>query len=279
MDFLIKMDQKVSELGGLEIVTLNRSSYKTHPILGKRLLEQVQGFIAEHYMADDVLSQEEFKDEIQEPKNKNYTIDVAIDSNTKEVVAVVAHDVADVPKVITSTELRLGQNQYTSIYYATAKGGGKHNTSKKYEPALQMLIEHAMKSGQQYSASHDKTNVGLITIDSRHKRVLHDLAQKFGGGYSPVEVGVPTLRDDVVEQDYHKNFEELHKEKPVVIPSKPWSKGLFTRVMASDLDQSYNRFKPWEKGYRPLTDTPYFKDFAAAVKALPDGPIAFTPIF
>ena len=270
--------QTVPELGGLEIITLNRKGYKQDPISTERLLKQVEQFISKHYIKDDALSLDEFKDELQERRNKNYTINMAVDSKTKEIVAVVAHDVVDVPKTISPTKLLPGQDQYTSIYYATARGGGKYRTSEKYEPVLQMLMGHAMQSDQKYSAAHGKTNVGLITIDSRHKRVLHALAQKYGGGYSPVDIGVPTLRDDVVGPDYPSNFEEIHKEKPVIIPAKPWTKGRFIRVMASDLDQSYNHLKPNEKGYIPLTTAQYFKDFAAAVNTLPEKYVAFKPI-
>ena len=266
------------ELGGLEIITLNRDGYRKNPVNTEMILNQVAQFISKHYIKDDALSFEEFKDELQERRNKNYTIDAAVDPKTKEIVAVVAHDVVDVPRAITPQGLPPGQNQYTSIYYAIAKGGSKSKPSEKYEPVLQMLIEHALQSDQKYSVAHGKTNVGLITIDSRHKRVLRAMAKKYGGGYSPVKVGVPTLRDDVVGPDYPNNFEEIHKEKPVIIPAKPWSRRKLIHVMGSDLDQSYNHLKPNEEGYIPLTTAKYFKDFAAATRELPGKNVAFRPI-
>ena len=213
--------QTIPEMGGLEIVTLNTKGYQERPRSTERLLGQMQKFIVEHYKGDDVLSLAEFQDEIQERRNKNYTIDVAVDKGTKQIVAVVAHDVVDMPKEITPQKLMPGNDQYTSIYYARSRGGGIFTTSKEYEPVLQLMVENAMHSAQQYSHSNGKTNVGLITIDSKHKRVLHNLAQKYGGGYTPVEIGVPTLRDDVVGPDYPtSNLVAIHNEKPIVIPNE-----------------------------------------------------------
>lgn len=262
-----------------DIVTINRKSYTDNPQFFGRVLTGVQEFIEEHYKPDDVLSRREFAKELKDVQNKNYTIDAVVDRVSKEIVAVVAHDVVDVPQKITRQELVPGDEQYTSVYYATARGGGKFTTSKQYEPVLQMLIENAMQSGQKYSASRGKTNVGFITIDSRHKRVLHGLAQKYGGGYTPVEVGVPTLRDGVVDKNYpDSNLIAVHNEKPVVIPNGKWTKSMLNRVMGSDLDQSYNKLKPGQTGYVPLTNAKYFKDFAAAVNALPGTHVDFKPI-
>ena len=268
------------ELGGLEVITINRRNYQQHPQFYGRVLTKVQQFLAESYKESDVLSREEFKFELlQNPKNKNYAIDAVVKGDTKEVVAFVAHEVLDVPKSPSAVELQAdGQHQYTSIYYARAKGGGKRTTAKRYEPVLEMLIEHVMKSGQKYSASKGKVNVGLITIDSRHKRVFKSLSEKYGGGYLPVDLGVPTLSDEVLEKNYCENFEEHHKEKPVVIPNGKWTKSVLVRVMANDLEESYNDKKPGDKGYKPLTNAKYFKDFVAEVKAMPGRYITFRPI-
>lgn len=267
-----------SPMGGLELITINRKNYQANPQFFGRVLTKVQEFIAESYKESDVLSRDEFASELKNPKNKNYTIDTVVDRSTKEVVAVVAHDVADVPRTPSTDELKPGQYQYTSIYYARAKGGGKYTTAKKYEPVLQMLIERIMGSGKKYSNSKGKINIGLITIDSRHKRVLHSLGQHYGGGYTPVDLGVSTLDDEIVGKDYEKNFEEHHKERPVVITNRRWTKSMLKRVMASDLDQSYNHRKPGQEGYRPLTNAQYFKDFAAEVDAMPGRNVTFRPI-
>ncbi len=260
-------------------VTINPRNYRDNPQLYGRYLTKVQKFLAESYKGADVISKEWFEFELKNPKNQNYTIDALLDPTTRKVVAVVSHGVEDVPKSPGTTELVAdGENQFTSIYYARSRGGGKYTTSKKYEPELQWLLEHAMISGQKYSTSKGKVNVGLTTVDARHKRVLGNLTANYGGGYLPFEVGVPSLSDDV-KKDYDKrNFNEDHKEKLLVIPSGKWTKSRLINVWAKELDEEYNHKKPGQIGYKPLTTAPYFRDFVENVHKMPGRNVTFRPI-
>ncbi len=260
-------------------VTINQQNYRTNPQLFGRYLTKAQQFLEESYNDGDVIERTQFQSELKNPNNQNYTIDTLVDPKTKEVVAVVVHGVANMP--ISHDDLNPdGNNQFMAVYYARSRGNGKSAIAKRYEPALKWLLEQAIKSGTEYSAKNSMTNRGLITADSRHKRVWSSLAEAYGGGYVPPEegVGVPTLSEKA-GQDYELNFKEHHKEKLVAIPSNgSWTKSTLINIWAKELEEEYAHKKSGEPGYRPLTTAKYFKDFADAVKALTGRHIVFSPI-
>lgn len=266
-------------------ITINPESYRANPQLCGKYLTKVHEFLDGSYKEGDVIARKHFAAELKNQENQNYTIDALVDPRIKEVVAAVSHGVANVP-VSTTDFTHDGDNQFTAVYYARARGNGKTAIAKKYEPALKWLLEEAIESGKEYSASKRMLNVGLLTADSRHKRVWDSLAKNYGGGYLPSEkdkkgregVGVPTLSEKV-GQDYGLNFKEHHKERLVAIPSNGgWTKSMLINIWAMELEEEYAHKKPGEQGYMRLTTAKYFKDFVSAVQKLPGDNVTFTPI-
>lgn len=258
--------------------TITPENFRTNPELYGTYLTKIHRFLGESYKGDDVIDRSQFLFELQNPKNQNYTLDAILDPSTNRVVAAVAHGVGNVP--VSPSDLSHDEgHQFTAVYYARARGKGKSAIAKKYEPALKWLLENVLKSGQEYSESKGMTNVGLLTADSRHKRVWNSLAQSYGGGYLPPEdgVGVPTLSEKV-GKDYELNFKEHHKEKLVAITRVPWTKSMLTNIWAKELEEEYAHKLPGTEGYRPLATAQYFKDFAAAVQKLPGDNVTFIPI-
>lgn len=265
--------------------TITPESYQTNPQLYGKYLTKVHEFLDGSYKEGDVIARKHFVAELKKQEKQNYTIDALVDPSTKEIVAAVSHGVANVP-VSTTDFTHDGNNQFTAVYYARARGNGKSAIAKKYEPALGWLLEEAIRSGKDYSVSKSMVNVGLLTADSRHKRVWDSLTKNYGGGYLPGKkdkegkegVGVPTLSEKVGE-DYDLNFQEHHKERLVAIPSNSgWTKQMLIKIWAMELEEEYAHKKPGEQGYKPLTNAQYFKDFATKVDKMPGRNVTFKPI-
>lgn len=259
-------------------VTINPENFRSNPELYGGYLTKIHRFFKESYKGDDVIDKSQFVFELQNPKNQNYTIDAIVDPATNKIVAAAAHGVGNVP-VSPNDLTHDGSNQFTAVYYARARGRGKSAIAKKYEPALKWLLENAIKAGQEYSTGKGMKNLGLLTADSRHKRVWNNLAESYGGGYLPVEegVGVPTLSEKV-GKDYELNFKEHHKEKLVAITNGTWTKSMLINIWAKELEEEYAHRKQGEERYMPLATAQYFKNFVAAVQKLPGDNATFTPI-
>lgn len=264
----------VQDLGGLETITINHRTFtENREVLGE-VLKDAQQFLSRRYPKGEVLSLDWFETELGYAKNDAYTIMVRKQPGPKgQVVAVLAYDVAKVPKAPYTRKKLISdrKNHYTSLLYAAARG-------EKYEPELRLLVEQVILAAQEYSASKHRKNVGILSNDLRHPNVLKDISKKYGGGYLP-KAGVPTLDDDVVRADYNKNFERDHDEKLLAIPfNGKLTKSMANRLWAHALDDGYNEKKPWHVGYKPLTNTKYFKDFAAEIDATPGRNVTFRPI-
>lgn len=263
------------ELGGLETITINHKTFTENRVALGEVLKDAQLFLSRRYPKDEVLSLEWFEKELGYAKNDAYTVLVRKQPGPKgQIVAVLAYDVAEVPKA-PYTRKKLdsdGKNHYTSLLYAASRG-------KKYEPELKLLVEQAMEAAQEYSASKHRRNIGIVTNDLNRPNVLKELSIKYGGGFLGKKIGVPTLDDETVRVDYNKNFIRDHDEQLVVIPlGGELSKSMAKRLWAHALDDGYNEKKPWDAGYKPLTNAPYFKEFAAQVDATPGRNVKFRPI-
>ena len=218
------------------------------------ILKEAQEFLASRYTSDKVLPYKSAKTELSDTANEAYTWLVAKNGHG-QVVGTVVFDVWPVPRSpINEKLISDGKTHYTALYYATAVEG--------YENALKSLIEEAMKKAKEYSESKNKKNVGILTDDLSNEEVLKQL-----GGKYLVELGVPTLEGITDEEYLTKNFEAAGHEKIMVIPftKKGWTKSLAKRVVGSYLDEGYNEKGPGDKGYKPLTTAPYFKEFSEKI--------------
>jgi len=265
----------VQELGGLETITINHKTFtENREVLGE-VLKDAQQFLSRRYPRGEVLSLDWFETELGYTKNDAYTIMVRKQPGPKgQVVAVLAYDVAKVPKAPYTRKKFISdrKNHYTSLLYAAARG-------EKYEPELRLLVDQAIQAAQEYSASKHRKNVGILTNDLNRPNVLREISRKYGGGFVGKNVGVPTLDDETVRADYNKNFEPDHYEKLLAIPfNGKLTKSMAKRLWAHALDDGYNEKKPWHVGYKPLTTAKYFKEFAAEVDAMPGRNVKFRPI-
>lgn len=265
----------VQDLGGLETIAINHKTFtENREVLGE-VLKDAQQFLSRRYPKGEVLSLEWFETELGYAKNDAYNILVRKQPGPQgQIVAVLAYDVARVPKAPYTRKKIISdrKNHYTSLLYAAARG-------EKYEPELRLLVEQAMQAAQQYSASKHSKNIGILTNDLNRPNVLKELSRKYGGGFLGKKVGVPTLDDETVRADYDNNFVRDHDEKLVAIPlNGKLTKSMAKRLWAHALDDGYNEKKPWHVGYKPLTNAPYFKDFAVEVDAMPGRNVTFRPI-
>ena len=256
-------------LDGLEFIINNRNHDKLDGILRK-----AQEFLARNYTPDEVLSYESAKEELSKVTNEAYTWMVAKNAQGK-VVGAVVFDVWPIPRTpINEKLISDGRNHYTPIFYATASEG--------YEAVLKELIEKTMQFARQYSSDKGKRNIGVLTGDTKHAIVLRELAKQYGGGYLG-KVGVPTLDDEKVSQDYEVNFKAESHEKLIFIPfNERWTKSIAKRAVVIYLDESYNARKRGDEGYRPLTTAPFYNVFSEMIDRRNPGrfispmPITFT---
>lgn len=236
----------------LELTVINHENHAQHD----GVLRDAQKFLAGSYSSDEVISYEWAKKELSDKANEAYTWMVA--KHNGEVVGTVVYDIWQVPRSpITEKLISNGKDHYIPIFYAT--------TAKEYEPVLGSWIERIIQSAKDYSLSKGKRNIGILTGDIKHARVFRELSKLHGGGYIG-KIGVPTLDDAKVQENYDINFKAKGHEKLIFIPFQgKWTKSTAKRVVASYLDEGYNEKSPKEQGYKPLTNASYFKQFAEMV--------------
>lgn len=264
---------KTNGLSNLEIIAINHQTHEQYD----DVLKEAQGLLTRSYTPDEILSYDEAKAELSDAANDAYTWLIARDKNTRKVVSTVVFDVWPIPRAPIDRKLISdGRTQYTPIFYATAYGDG-------HEPILKRLIgENVVGLANKYSNMKGKRNIGILTGDTRHVKVLRELSKQHGGGYLG-KIGVPTLEDAKIEQDYEINFKAAGNEKLIFIPfNKRWTNSAAERVVASYLDEGYNGKQPEDTGYRPLTNAGYFNKFVNTLHERNTGkyviprPITFT---
>ncbi len=253
----------------LETVVINHSN---HNKLDDEL-RNAQKFLSTRYSSDKVLPYEAAKGILRDKANKDYRWIVV--KQKGNIVALAVSDIWNVPKSTSKDKLISdGKNQYTALFYATSAG-------KKYEPVLEAIINIQVILHADLTSSHyRKRNIGILTDDTRHKRVLRRVVKEMGGlvntyGGSLGKTGVPTLKDT---KDYSEIFKTNNYAELVAIPFCKWTKSLAARAVALYLDEAYNSKEPNEKGYKPLTKAEYFKEFEARLNKQAGRFVEFAPI-
>lgn len=252
-----RLSQKFSEatgLSGLEVAIINNRNHEYYD----RGLRAAQELLARSYSENKVIYYEDAKAELSRHGNDAYQWIVA--AHKGKVVATVVYDVWNVPRSPIDQKLVAdGKNQYTSLFYATT-------SAKKYEPLLKDMIEEAIKRAKSYSRRHGKRNVGILTDDIKHPKVIYELAERFGGGVVG-KLGVPTLGEI---KRYRQNFVIDDHETLVEVPfDREWTKSMVARAVGSYLDEGYNKKARDEKGYRPLTQSTGFRKFQRQLTKVP----------
>ncbi|MBI3035180.1 hypothetical protein HYY71_02555 [Candidatus Woesearchaeota archaeon] len=263
-----QLEGRLSEdpLSGLELTVINTPIKEKHiPVL-----REAHKFLARRYASDKVIPYEDALQQLSRPENKAYKWMVATENG--QVRAVLVFDIWDVPKSPSTRGLVPdGKNIYTGVYYSKAAG-------KKYEPALQAMIQKAMEITQEDSKKFygGKRNVGIIAVDDGHTSILRNLAKQYGGGKLSY-IGVPTMKKIPDDKYNELAFKKQTREDFLAFPfDREWTKSIATRVAASFLDEGWNQKAPGEKGYKPSTNGDYWNPFVERIYAKnPGGRLVF----
>lgn len=262
-----QLEGRLSEdhLSGLELTVISTPIKEEHIPVFKDALE----FLTNKYGTDKVAPYQDALKELQRTENKAYKWVVATDNG--QVRAVLVFDIWDVPISPSTRKLVSdGKNIYTGIYYSAT-------ANKKYEPALQAMIQKAMEITQEDSRKfyRRKRNVGLIVVDDRHTSILRNLAKQYGGGKLSY-IGVPTMKEIPDDKYNVLAFKEKTREDFWAFPfERQWTKSIATRVAASFLDEGWNQKAPGEEGYKPSTNGEYWAPFVKRIYSKnPEGRLA-----